>query len=135
MFGNLFASNASTQQSSPSMLDRMSSMVGVKRAEPPPQVEQAPPAAPPPAPKSKPSQAKPAAAPTQIVAAKGAKQTADAQRPAPRPAEAAAVRNVFPKPADSSESAPSRTANAGLLNGASPTVPAGEFENRFGPWR
>ncbi len=64
-----------------------------------------------------------------------AKQASTTPKPAPKPhqkaAEQPAQTDVAPAPA---APAPTSTAsNTGLLNGAQPTVPAGSFDNRWGP--
>jgi murein L,D-transpeptidase YafK len=120
LFGNLFASNGAaaprqSESSSPTVLQRMSSFMGLGGSEPPP----APAAAEAPKPKT----VKPA--PTATAAATRAKSE-------PQHAEAKATPAPASKPAQEANAAPAEnSANAGLLSGAQPTVPAG-FDSRFG---
>jgi hypothetical protein len=58
-----------------------------------------------------------------------AKQATPAPKPAPKP-------HQKPEPVQAEAApAPATAANAGLLNGAQPTVPAGSFDQRFGAIR
>jgi hypothetical protein len=65
-------------------------------------------------------------------------QTA-AARPKSEPPRAAQAKpadvQVSPLPKEASAEPQSKTAAAGLLSGAAPTVPSGGFEGRFGQWR
>ncbi|MEA2989950.1 MAG: hypothetical protein QOG83_2661 [Alphaproteobacteria bacterium] len=124
LFGNLFASNGSSEpQSSPGMFDRMQRMVGLRGSEP--NTETAPPSAP---------KGKPAAAPksTQIASTPKAK----AGEPPKADAKPGAIRPAG-KPAGQETAAdtPGNASNNGLLSGAQPTVPTGGFDTRFGAWR
>ncbi len=119
LFGGLFSSSGKEQASSSGVIDRMSRLVGLRGSEP---------AADAPTPKSK-----PAAKPAQIAAAARPKSPGEAKptanagaiRPQQRPELQEANADPQAKPAS----------GASLLNGAQPTVPAGTFDNRFGPWR
>jgi hypothetical protein len=113
-FGNLFGSKGEDQSASP------------------------PPVS---APKSKPAAAPAAAKPTQTAAALPGAAAAIKPKSEPRPAETKTANAAAAKP---QPAAPRQEANAdpgsrpanttGLLSGAAPTMPAGGFEGRFGPW-
>ncbi len=121
VFGNLFASNGTSQQSSGGVMDRMSRMIGWSSA---------PAAAPAPKPKSKPNQATARAKPAKSESAPS-KQVANAGAIRPKAEPKAETQQAAAAPAPA---APAGQSNS-LLSGAQPTVPTGGFDNRFGAWR
>ena len=96
------------------------------------------------APKSKPATSPAAAKATQTAAA-GAIRPRSEPKSEPRPADtrtatassapASKPQAAAPRQEASADPESSKTANAGLLNGAAPTMPSNGFEGRFGPWQ
>jgi murein L,D-transpeptidase YafK len=115
---------ASTGQSSGGLFGNLFSF---GKSEPPP------PPAPAQANMPKPKANPPASKPTAVASVKPKTQPEAAQS-STKSANAGAIQPQQPR-ADAYADAQPKPANNTLLNGAAPTVPAGEFENRFGPWR
>ncbi len=89
--------------------------------------------------KAAPAAAKPARA-TAAVQPKSEPQPAARPKPDPQPAASRTATAYAPQPAPPRQEASPETdakpaSTLGVLNGAAPTVPAGAFEGRFGPWR
>jgi hypothetical protein len=116
LFGGLFSSDGKESSSGGGVLDRMSRMVGLKSAEPATE-----------APVAVPAKKKAAPQPKQTASAAKAKsepeikQSPGAIRPQAKPAEAAPEQKA--------------ASNGGLLNGAQPPVPSGQFDDRWGTFR
>ena len=126
MFGNMFSSSGSStsssgQSSGGGMMDRMRSMVGLGSST---SSEKAAPA-----PKAKPATTKTARTKPTDKKDQPAKQTGTANtnpgaiRPKSEPSETQTASSQAPASGQST------------INGATPTVPTGSFDNRFGAWR
>ena len=91
--------------------------------------------------KAAPAAAKPArAAATAAVQPKSEPQPAARPKSDPQPAASRTATAYAPQPTPPRQEASAETdakpaSTLGMLNGAAPTVPAGGFEGRFGPWR